>query len=111
MAINLQKGQRIDLRKTDGATLQNVCVGVNWGAIEKKNWLGRTTVEAVDLDASCVLYDANKNPVDVVYFGNLQSKDGSIKHSGDDLTGDVGGDDGLDNEVLTLDFARINHNV
>ena len=34
MAINLVKGQRIDLRKTSGATLTNFCVGVNWGAIE-----------------------------------------------------------------------------
>src|SRR5690606_782590 len=52
-----------------------------------------------------------KNPVDIVYFGNLKSKDGSIKHSGDDLTGDIGGDDGLDNEVLTLDFSKINRSV
>ena len=111
MAINLQKGQRIDLRKTDGNTLNNVCVGVNWGAITKKNWLGIQKVEAVDLDASCILYDANKNPIDVVYFGQLQSKDGSVKHSGDDLTGDVGGDDGLDNEVLTLNFGKVSPNV
>jgi tellurium resistance protein TerZ len=36
MAINLQKGQRINLEKENGAKLQNVCVGINWGAIEKK---------------------------------------------------------------------------
>jgi len=36
MAINLQKGQRISLEKTNGSKLQNVCVGINWGAIEKK---------------------------------------------------------------------------
>ncbi|MEO6550375.1 MAG: TerD family protein [Ferruginibacter sp.] len=109
MAINLQKGQRINLQKTNGSTLQNICVGINWGAIEKKGLFGLSkTKEAVDLDASCALYDDTKKVVDIVYFGNLKSKDGSVKHSGDDLTGDMGGDDGLDNEVITVDFSRLN---
>lgn len=110
MAINLQKGQRINLQKENGSTLQNVCVGVNWGAIEKKGLFG-TKKEAVDLDASCILFDEAKNALEVVYFGQLQSKDGAIRHSGDDLTGDLSGDDGLDNEVITLDFSRLNPNV
>ncbi|MPS71594.1 MAG: TerD family protein [Chryseobacterium sp.] len=111
MAINLQKGQRINLQKDNGSTLQNICVGVNWGAIEKKSWLGSITKEAVDLDASCALYDEAKNVLDVVYFGQLKSKDGSVRHSGDDLTGDMSGDDGLDNEVITLDFSKLSPNV
>ena len=108
MAINLQKGQRINLQKSNGGTLQNVCVGINWGAIEKKSMFGKATKEAVDLDASCVLYNDAKQMLDVVYFGNLRSKDGALKHSGDDLTGDMSGDDGLDNEVITLDFTKLN---
>ena len=43
MAINLSKGQKIDLRKTSGETLTNFCVGVNWGAIEKKTLFGLST--------------------------------------------------------------------
>ncbi|TDO23904.1 TerD family protein [Pedobacter duraquae] len=109
MAINLQKGQRISLEKANGSKLQNICVGINWGAIEKKGFLGfGKSVEAVDLDASCAMYSESKQLTDVVYFGNLGSKDGAVKHSGDDLTGDMGGDDGLDNEVITLDFSRLN---
>lgn len=111
MAINLQKGQRINLKKDNGSTLQNVCVGINWGAIEKSGFFGGKKKEAVDLDASCALYDANKNLLDIVYYGQLSSKDGSIRHSGDDLTGDMDGDDGLDNEVITLDFSRLSNNV
>lgn len=111
MAINLQKGQRINLQKDNGVKLQNICVGVNWGAIEKKGWLGNVSKEAVDLDASCALFDDGKNIVDVVYFGNLISKDSSIKHSGDDLTGDMDGDDGLDNEIITLDFTKLHTNI
>jgi tellurium resistance protein TerZ len=109
MAINLQKGQRINLEKSNGSKLQNICVGINWGAIEKKGLFGLSkTKEAVDLDASCAIYDDAKNVLDVVYFGHLASKDQAIKHSGDDLTGDMGGDDGLDNEVITLDLSRLN---
>lgn len=111
MAINLQKGQRISLEKSNGSKLQNICVGINWGAIEKKGWFGGTSKEAVDLDASCALYDDNKNVLETIYFGNLKSKDNAITHSGDDLTGDMGGDDGLDNEIITLDFSRLNPSV
>lgn len=111
MAINLEKGQKINLQKENGTKLQNICVGVNWGAIEKKSWLGGTSKEAVDLDASCLLYDGSKQLTDVVYFGCLKSKDGSIKHSGDDLTGDLDGDDGLDNEIISVDFNRLSLNT
>lgn len=112
MAINLEKGQRINLTKADGKVLQHICVGINWGAIEKKGLFGLTkTKEAVDLDASCALFDENKGLYDVVYFGNLRSKDNSVRHSGDDLTGDVGGDDGLDNEVITVDFSHLHPSV
>lgn len=106
MAINLEKGQRINLEKSNGSKLQNICVGVNWGAIEKKGLFG-TKKEPVDLDASCAVYDDKKNHIDSVNFKKLQSNDQAIKHSGDDLTGDLNGDDGLDNEVITLDFSKL----
>ncbi|SEW52099.1 TerD family protein [Chitinophaga arvensicola] len=108
MAINLQKGQRINLEKSNGAKLQNICVGINWGAIEKKGLFGLSkSKEAVDLDGSCALFSEQKQLQEVVYFGNLRSKDNSIRHSGDDLTGDMNGNDGLDNEVITVDFSRL----
>ena len=40
MAINLEKGQRINLEKSNGTKLNNICVGVNWGAIERKGLFG-----------------------------------------------------------------------
>jgi tellurium resistance protein TerZ len=107
MAINLEKGQRINLEKSNGSKLLNICVGVNWGAIEKKGFFS-TKKEAVDLDASCAVYDENKKVIDTVSFRQLKSNDQAIKHSGDDLTGDLNGDDGLDNEVITVDFSRLN---
>ena len=108
MAIRLEKGQRINLEKNNGTKLTHICVGVNWGAIVKKNWLGFKSTKAVDLDASCAEFDANGNIIDQVWFRHLSSNDGAIKHSGDDLTGDTDGDDGLDNEVITVDLSRLN---
>lgn len=106
MSISLVKGQKISLEK-GGAGLKRVCVGLNWGAIEKKGFFGGKKMEAVDLDASCALFGADGTLQDVVYFGKLGSKDGSVKHSGDDLTGDLDGDDGLDNEIITIDFSMV----
>lgn len=109
MSISLEKGQRISLEK-GGKKLDRVCVGVNWGAIEKKGFFGTKKV-AVDLDASVCMYDGEKQCLDVIYFGQLKSKDGSINHSGDDLTGDMDGDDGLDNEIITIQLNKIPANV
>ncbi len=107
MAIILEKGQRINLEKSNGSKLMNICVGVNWGAIETRGIFGQKKIEAVDLDASCATFDDNNKSLEVIYFGNLKSKNGYIKHSGDDLVGDTGGDDGLDNEIITVDLQKM----
>lgn len=109
MSISLEKGQRISLEK-NGSGLDRVCVGVNWGAIEKKGFFGTKKV-AVDLDASIGLYTENKDLADIVYFGQLKSKDGSVVHSGDDRTGDLDGDDGLDNEIVSVELGKVPANV
>lgn len=107
MAINLEKGQRINLEKANGGKLTSICVGINWGAIVKKGFFG-SSKEAVDLDGSCAVYDENKNVIDTISFRKLTSSDGAIKHSGDDTTGDMDGDDGLDNEVITVNLTNLN---
>jgi len=128
MAINLSKGQKIDLRKESGEKLTNFCVGVNWGAIEtmKKGLFGtKKVIEDVDLDLSCVMTDDKGEVKDYIYspdyngflqknnlpLGKLQSVDGALRHSGDDRKGDFGGDDGLDNEVITVDLTRVDPGV
>ena len=128
MAINLSKGQKIDLRKSSGEQLTNFCVGVNWGAIEtiKKGFFGsKKVIEDVDLDLSCIMTDANGEIFDWIYspeyngflqqnnqpLGKLISKDGALRHSGDDRQGDVGGDDGLDNEIISVDLNKVDPNI
>ncbi len=108
MAVSLAKGQKINLKKSNGSALATFCVGANWGAIEKKSLFG-TKKEAVDLDLSVGVFDANKTLAEVVYFGKLQSS--GIVHSGDDRTGDADGDDGLDNEVIQINLVEIPTNI
>ena len=101
MAVNLTKGQKISLAKSNGGALSEVIMGLGWdmaGSSGKKGLLGGLfggggSVNHIDLDASCLVFDENKNLVDIVYFGQLGSKDGSIKHTGDNLTGEGDGDD------------------
>jgi tellurium resistance protein TerZ len=112
MAINLIKGQKIDLKKHNGADLSSICLGLNWGAIQKRNgFFGKVTIEAVDLDASCAVFDKNKKLVDVIYFDRLVSANRSIQHSGDDRVGDTDGDDGLDNEIIYVDLNNLPEDV
>ena len=109
MAINLQKGQRISLEKEAGRSLNRVVMGLGWGMkeVQSKGFLGfggGVRQEAVDLDASCLLFDTSGNLADTVWFRQLESHCGSIRHSGDDRSG--GGEAGADNERIAIDLNR-----
>lgn len=111
--VNLSKGGRVNLSKDEnGNSLSKVFFGVNWGAIKTGGFLGfGGSTESVDLDASVVLMDENKRKLETVYFGHKHSSDGAIHHSGDDLTGDTNGDDGMDNETIAVDLDKIRNSV
>ena len=109
MAISLVKGQKISLIKENGSQLTSFCVGANWGMIISKGFFGGEKQNAVDLDLSVGLYDANKAFKGAVYFNKLNAP--GIQHSGDDLSGDADGDDGLDNEVISIDLNAIDQNI
>ena len=140
MAISLEKtlekGQRINLEKSDGSKLTEFCVGVNWGAIEYQaeeasGFFGLskkivTKTMDVDLDLSCILIDGNNKLYDHIYSplykpeflqrygmprGKLDTNDRALHHSGDDLEGDKGGDDGLDNEIISVNLPKVSSNV
>ncbi|MEU1995376.1 TerD family protein [Nocardia gamkensis] len=98
--VSLVKGQRVTLRK-EGAALTFVKMGLGWDPVRSRGMFGNRTVD-IDLDASVILF-ADMNPVDVAYYGQLTSKDGSIRHQGDNLTGEGEGDD----EVILVDLTRI----
>ena len=60
----------------------SVRMGLGWDAYKKKGLFGGMKSQSIDLDASAVLYDSNRNVVDQVWFQQLHSKDGSVQHSG-----------------------------
>lgn len=122
MAIILEKGQRINLEKGTGSKLTSFCVGCNWGAIVKKSFFGLISSNVdVDLDLSCLMFDAEGKPIDYIYSplyrfadhklglpnGKVDSIDHALHHTGDDQAGDQNGDDGLDNEIITVDLTRV----
>lgn len=99
MAISLSKGSNISLAK-EAPDLTVAGMGLGWGKRKKKGLLGGTKETSVDLDASCLLFGTNKDLVDQVWFGQLRSREGSVAHSGDDLSGGGGADD--PNEEITV---------
>ncbi len=99
MAINLVKGQKIDLTKGN-AGLNQIMVGLGWDPVNSgKGLLGSLFGggnKDIDCDASAILLGAGDkllNNKDVVYFGNLTHPSKSVRHMGDNLTGDGDGDD------------------
>lgn len=104
MSISLQKGQKISLAKESGATLTKVVMGLGWDAKKKGGFFGfGAKTQEIDLDASCLLFDQNKQVVDVVWFRQLRSRDGSIQHTGDNRTGQGDGDD----EQIIVDLSQV----
>ncbi|MDX6761818.1 MULTISPECIES: TerD family protein [Streptomyces] len=104
MGINLDKGQQISLQKAGGGTLSVVRMGLGWQSAPRKGFLARMTAREIDLDASAVLF-AGKDPVDVVFFQQLVSKDGSVRHTGDNRVGGAG--QGGDDESILVDLSRV----
>ncbi|GES31697.1 TerD family protein [Streptomyces angustmyceticus] len=88
MGVSLAKGGNVSLSK-EAPGLTAVTVGLGWDV--------RTTTGAdYDLDASALLCtEAGKVVSDAhfVFYNNLTSPDGSVRHTGDNLTGEGEGDD------------------
>jgi tellurium resistance protein TerD len=94
MAINLTKGQRIEIG------LSKVGVGLGWDPNEGSGY-------DFDLDASAFMLGKNKKLLRdefFVFYNNPKSPDGAVESSGDDRTGDSS--DG-DDETLTVDLTRV----
>lgn len=103
MAIQLAKGQRIDLTKTNPG-LTKAIIGLGWDTNKYQGGFD------FDLDASAFLVDANnkcQNDLDFIFYNNLQHPSGSVTHTGDNRTGEGDGDD----EQLIVDFTKIPANI
>jgi len=102
MTVTLTKGQRVSLEKRGGGALTKVRMGLGWDAVKKRGLFG-SRAQSIDLDASALLFDAAGVLVDQVWFKQLVSQDGAVRHTGDNLTGDGEGDD----ESIQVDLSRL----
>ena len=105
MSVRLQKGQKVNLTK-ENAGLSQVLVGLGWDeAPQKRGFFNLGKQADIDCDASTVML--NKGQLsgygDLVYFGNLQHRSGTVQHLGDNLTGAGDGDD----EQIIIDLANM----
>jgi len=94
MAINLQKGQR------ESINAPKFTIGLGWDTNSSSTGLG------FDLDASVFVLGENKKlltDAHFIFYNNLKTPDGSVEHTGDNLTGDGDGDD----EQIKVDLSKI----
>ncbi len=98
MSVSLSKGGNVSLSK-EAPGLQAVNVGLGWDV--------RTTTGAdFDLDASALMVGTNGkilSDAHFVFFNNLTSPDGSVEHTGDNLTGEGEGDD----EMIKVNLVSV----
>ena len=112
MSISLQKGQKINLTKSDGSKLTKLMIGLGWDAAKQEGgFFGKIfgSKKDIDCDASVIMCQNGRlksREDDIVYFGNLEHKSGSVKHMGDNLTGEGEGDD----EQIKIDLDRVPSN-
>lgn len=98
MPINLQKGEKINIG------LSKITIGLGWNPNEG-------TGHDFDLDASAFMLDGNRCiPRDefFVFYGNTDSPDTALHHTGDDPTGgnsQDGDDESIEIELSKVDIA------
>lgn len=110
MSIKIEKNGTINLKK-EAPSMRNVTVGLGWDPVKGFG-------SDIDCDAAVALVKGGqssggfklfggKGKKEVVYFGHKRSSDGSIIHTGDNLTGDGDGDD----EQIKIDLSRLDDGV
>ena len=105
MSVNLQKGQKVELRKSNGGSLHRVMVGLGWDEVQQSRGFFAPKPQNIDCDASAFICVNGRlqGTDDVVYFGNLTHRSGCVRHMGDNLTGAGDGDD----EQIMIDLASL----
>ncbi|WP_308558355.1 TerD family protein [uncultured Oscillibacter sp.] len=111
MSVSLQKGQKVSLSKEGKEGLNRVIVGLGWDEAQPQRSGGlfgglfSAPAQAIDCDASALMLQNGKltDKGDIVYFGNLRHRSGSVQHMGDNLTGAGAGED----EQIVIELDRV----
>ena len=103
MAVNLKKGQKVDLTKSNPG-LKSITVGLGWDVNQYDSGTD------FDLDASAFMLGANgrvTSDADFIFYGNANHPSGSVKYGGDNRTGAGEGDD----EQIFIDLSLVPANI
>jgi tellurium resistance protein TerZ len=100
--IELSHGDEMALTHDDGTPLGVLTMGVGWDKKRGAGALSGSNTPDVDLDASAIQY-AGDQLFDLAFFNHLATRDGSVTHLGDNISGRGDGDD----EQITLDLAKV----
>ncbi|MEG3988916.1 pentapeptide repeat-containing protein [Microcoleus sp. S28C3] len=98
MSIELTKGERFNLSK-ETPNFSKIAIALGWQVSQK--------AQNCDIDASVFMLAADGRIPDEKYFvfyNNLTSPDGSVRHLGHSATGQIDGDD----ETVYVDLSKIN---
>lgn len=99
MAVNLSKGQKVDLTKSNPG-LRKLLIGLGWDTNKYDGGYD------FDLDTAAFLLGAGgkvQSDADFVFYGNLKHASGAVEHLGDNLTGAGEGDD----EQIEVDLSKV----
>jgi stress response protein SCP2 len=100
--IELQRGDEMGLAREDGTPLGRLTMGLGWDKKPGAGALSGSNTPDVDLDASAIQY-AGDQLFDLAFFNHLETRDGSVVHLGDNISGRGEGDD----EQITIDLAKV----
>ena len=103
MSINLSKGGRVNLSK-ENPNLKKIQMGLGWDINQSDTGTG------FDLDGSVFLIGTNgktTNDRDFIFYNNLESTDKSVKHMGDNRTGEGQGDD----EEILIELSKVSSHI
>jgi tellurium resistance protein TerZ len=99
--IELSAGQELLLTSEEDRPLTRLRLGLGWDKVRTAGAIGSGAPD-VDLDASAVQFTGDQL-FDLAFYNNLSTRDGSVVHLGDNLTGRGEGDD----EQVTVDLSRV----
>jgi stress response protein SCP2 len=99
--IELNRGDQMALTREDGGPLGKLRMGLGWDKLPGAGFIG-TGAPDVDLDASAVQF-AGGQLFDLAFFNHLETRDGSVAHLGDNISGRGEGDD----EQITIDLDKV----
>ncbi|HEY3530978.1 MAG TPA: TerD family protein [Nocardioides sp.] len=100
--IELQRGDEMPLAREDGAPLGRLTMGLGWDKKPGAGFMSGANTPDVDLDASAVQF-AGEQLFDLAFFNHLETRDGAVRHLGDNISGRGEGDD----EQISIDLATV----